>query len=90
LDKINIFHPVFINYMFLLYIMNNRNKDSDDFEYKYMKYKAKYDSLLNNMVVQGGGGAKKKEHKTKKYKDYLDMSLRIDKALRKVLADNDK
>jgi hypothetical protein len=69
--------------------MNNRNKESEDFEYKYMKYKSKYESLLNNINVQGGG-AKKKEKKSKVYKDYLDMSLRIDKALRKVLADNDK
>lgn len=66
--------------------MNNREQD---FEYKYMKYKAKYDNLLNNSIVQGGG-AKKKEKKSKVYKDYLDMSLRIDKALRKVLAENDK
>ena len=70
----SLFEPKVIEFM---------NTDYSNLEYKYLKYKDKYLEIKKKLDSYHGGG-------TKKYLDYEDLTINMDKRLRKILEDDAK
>lgn len=59
------------------------NTDYSNLEYKYLKYKDKYMEIKKKLDSYSGGGSKK-------YRDYEDLTINMDKQLRKILEEDSK
>jgi hypothetical protein len=57
--------------------------DYTKLEYKYLKYKEKYMEVKKKLDSFYIGGSKK-------YKDFEDLTINMDKRLRKILEEDDK
>ena len=57
--------------------------DYTKLEYKYLKYKEKYMEVKKKLDSFYTGGSKK-------YKDFEDLTINMDKKLRKILEEDDK
>jgi hypothetical protein len=59
------------------------NTDYSNLEYKYLKYKDKYLEIKKKLDSYHSGGSKK-------YRDYEDLTINMDKRLRKILEEDSK